>query len=214
MTPWHQVPAPGSKLHSACWYPLGRVVLPAPARPPAVIAFPLAPWGSRMWQESTDLNTAPNSIANRLCVFGNFSEPQRILEYILVSQSAVLGPPVTETLCVRKRLGGFQSHCSRISGAGSQAPLVIWWLPLDWRVPKCPSNLVPPFSRNPLPWPWTGWGFYREKVALDLTEDLRSCFRQRLAKTWESKEEVSKQVVQVWYEKMSFVLISGTALSS
>lgn len=107
MTPWHQVPAPVSKLHSSCWHPLARVALPAPAQPPAVTGFPLTPLGSRMWQETTDFNTSI-STANRLCVLGNFSEPQRIPDYILVSQSAMLGPPVTET-CVCMQVPGWLS---------------------------------------------------------------------------------------------------------
>ena len=124
MTPWHQVPAPVSKLHSTCWHPLARVALPAPAQPTALTGFPLSPWGSRMWQETTDFNTAPNSTVNRLCVLGNFSEPQRIPDYILVSQRSMLGPPVTE-ICVCMQVPGHLSVPLHQSlGLGHR---LLWW---------------------------------------------------------------------------------------
>ena len=99
-------------------------MLPTPAWPPVVTAFPLALWGSGMWQESTDLNKASNSAANGLCVLGNFSAAQKILDYITVSPSALWGPPVT-CVCVSGWLP-VPLYQSRVSGTGSQALLMIW----------------------------------------------------------------------------------------
>lgn len=112
-----------------------------------------------MWQESTDLTKAPNSAANGLCVLGIFSEPQRILDYITVSQSTMLHSPVKEVCvcvcvcaCLSVCWGGFQSSTLKQSlwdwVTGSSGDFVAT---TRLKSPSCPPTLILLFSNNPLP---------------------------------------------------------------